>query len=122
MTRILVIDDEAPVRALIRQTLEEEGYFIGEAADGEEGLAALQTMAAELIITDLFMPNKEGIETIRAVRKQFPQIKILAISGGGRHKLMNSLHEASRFGAHHTLAKPFTPDQLIEAVATVLAA
>jgi len=120
MIQVLVIDDEAAVRAFVQQTLEEEGYRVSEAADGEEGLSALQTTPVDLIITDIFMPNKEGIETIRTVRKQFPQIKILAISGGGRHKLTHSLPEALQFGAHGTLTKPFTPDQLVEAVTTVL--
>ena len=120
MTHVLVIDDETAVRAFIRQTLEAEGYQVSEATDGEEGLTALQTTSADLIITDIFMPNKEGIETIWTVHKQFPQIKILAISGGGKHKLTHSLPEALQFGAHHTLAKPFTPNELAEAVAATL--
>ena len=74
MRHILVIDDEASVRALVRQVLEEEGYLVNEAADGEEGLAQLQSTPIDLVITDIFMPHKEGIETIRELRRQFPKI------------------------------------------------
>jgi DNA-binding response OmpR family regulator len=122
VTRILVIDDETPVRAVIRQTLEEAGYEVNEAADGEEGLAALQTTPADLIITDIFMPIKEGIETIRTVRKQFLHVKLLAISGGGTRGMTEVLSAAQQFGAHHALVKPFTPDELLAAVAAALAA
>lgn len=121
MTRILVIDDEAPVRAFVRQTLETEGYEIKEAADGKEGLAALRLYPVDLIITDIFMPNKEGIDTIRTVREQFPQTKILAISGGGRRR-MEVLPAAVQFGAHQALAKPFTPEELLAAVDIALTA
>jgi DNA-binding response OmpR family regulator len=119
VTRILIIDDEAPVRAFVRQTLEEEGYQISEAADGEEGLAALRTLPADLIITDIFMPNKEGIETICAVRRHFPSVKILAISGGGNYRI-DMLPAAMHLGAHHALTKPFTPDELLAAVNVAL--
>jgi DNA-binding response OmpR family regulator len=119
VTRILVIDDEASVRAFIRQTLETEGYEVKEAADGKEGLAALRPYPADLIITDIFMPNKEGIDTIRTVREQFPQTKILAISGGGSRR-MEVLSAAVQFGAHHALEKPFTPAELVAAINVAL--
>ena len=121
MTQLLVIDDEASVRTLIRQVLEEEGYKVKEATDGEEGLALLHSASIDLVITDIFMPHQEGIETIRVLRRQFPNIKIIAISGGGRRSRMDPpLSEAQTFGAHHILAKPFTPQELLTAVNAVL--
>jgi CheY-like chemotaxis protein len=108
------------VRAFIRQTLEEEGYQLNEATDGEEGLKALHTFPADLVITDIFMPYKEGIETIHELHRAFPQIKLLAISGGGTRMMTEALPAARQFGAHHTLAKPFTPEELLDAVTTAL--
>ena len=122
MPQILVIDDELPVRMLLRQILEGEGYEVREANDGEEGMHALYEAPADLVITDIFMPNQEGIETIRIVRQQFPQIKLLAISGGGVRKMMDVLPAAKQFGAHLTLMKPFTPGELLNAVTAVLGA
>jgi CheY-like chemotaxis protein len=121
MIHILVIDDEASVRALVRQVLEEEGYLVSEAADGEEGLSQLQSTPIDLVITDIFMPHKEGIETIREMRRQFSNVKVIAISGGGRQsRLEPPLSEAALFGAHHILAKPFTPQELRTVVNTAL--
>jgi CheY-like chemotaxis protein len=120
MTHILVIDDELSIRTLIRQVLEDEGYHISEADDGEQGLIMLRNTPVDLIVTDIFMPNKEGIETIRTMRQQFPHIKILAISGGGTRMMSDTLPAARQFGAHHTLAKPFTPEELLDAVTTML--
>jgi CheY-like chemotaxis protein len=120
MTHILVIDDESSIRAFIRQTLEEEGYRISEANEGEQGLKVLRTTLIDLIVTDIFMPNKEGIETIRTVRQQFPHVKILAISGGGTRKMMEALPAALHFGAHHALEKPFTPAELVAAINVAL--
>jgi len=122
MTHILVIDDEASVRTLIRQILEEEDYQVDEATDGEEGLARLQSTPIDLVITDIFMPHKEGIETILTLRRQFPNVKIVAVSGGGRQsRLAPPLSEAQLFGAHHVLAKPFTPEELLAVVDAALA-
>lgn len=121
MTRILVIDDEASVRALMRQILEEEGYQVDEAADGEEGLALFRTLPVDIVITDIFMPNREGIETIRLLRRDHPHVKIIAISGGGKQSRMEPpLVEAVVFGAHLTLAKPFTPQELVAVVKATL--
>jgi CheY-like chemotaxis protein len=122
MTRILVIDDEASVRTLIRRILEGEGHLVHEAGDGEDGLAQLQSTPVDLVITDIFMPHKEGIETIRELRRQFPGAKILAISGGGKQSgLEPPLTEAKLFGAHDILAKPFTPQELLAVVSAALA-
>ena len=118
---ILVIDDEEPVRAVLRQMLEKEGYKVEEAPDGALGMSLLQDHPIDLIITDLFMPEKEGIETMREVQKSFPQVKIIAMSGGGRMGKLDFLPMAESFGAQRTLAKPFERKELLEAVRAVLA-
>jgi CheY-like chemotaxis protein len=121
MTRILIIDDEAPVRSVLRQILEKEGYEVIEAEDGEIGMKRYREHPADLVITDILMPEKEGIETILALRKVSPDIKIIAISGGGRTRKLDVLPLAKMFGAVRTLAKPFTRDDLLAAVKGVLA-
>ena len=120
MARILVIDDEAPVRNMIRQTLEREGYEVADAGDGRQGMAQLRRQPVDLVITDILMPEQEGIETIRMLRKEFPQIKILAISGGGKTGKLDILPVAQTFGAHRTLAKPFDRKDLLAAVSALV--
>jgi CheY-like chemotaxis protein len=121
MTRILVIDDEPQVRAMLRQMLEREAYEVVEAEEGGEGMKLYQEQPPDLVITDILMPGKEGIETILALRKAYPEIKIIAISGGGRMGKLDVLPIAKSFGAVRTLAKPFEREELLEAVRTVLA-
>ena len=118
---ILVIDDEEPVRVVLRQMLEKEGYGVEEASNGAVGMELLRDHSADLIITDLFMPEKEGIETMIEVRKYFPQVKIIVISGGGRSGTLDFLPMAESFGAQRTLAKPFERKELLDAVRQVLA-
>lgn len=120
MTRILVIDDEAPVRDMMRQTLERAGYEVVEAGDGRRGMAQLRQQPVDLVITDILMPEQEGIETIRMLRKEFPQMKILAISGGGKKGNLDVLPIARTFGAHYTLAKPFERQELLDAVSALI--
>lgn len=120
MPHILVIDDERPVRAVLRQMLEKEGYEVEEAPDGAVGMKLLHDHIPDLIIIDLFMPEKEGIETMIEVRKHFPQVKIIAMSGGGRTGALDLLPMAESFGAQRTLAKPFERKELLAAVRAVL--
>ena len=116
MTRILVIDDEAPVRRILRQMLERDGYEVVEAPNGAIGLKLYDENPADLIITDILMPEKEGIETIMELRKTAPEVKIIAISGGGRMDKKGLLSTAKAFGAACTLAKPFTREEVLAAV------
>lgn len=120
MMRMLIIDDETQVRKALRRMLEKEGYEVNEAPDGAVGLQFLQAHPVDVLITDIFMPEKEGIETIREVKKRYPAVKIVAISGGGRGGKLNMLPNAIFFGAHYTLAKPFTREELRVAIDTVL--
>jgi CheY-like chemotaxis protein len=122
MIRILVIDDEALVRDFIRQILETEHYQVSEAADGEEGLACVRTSPVNAAIVDIFMPNKEGIETIRTLQRDYPHIKIIAISGGGaKGRVEPPLEAALTFGAHKALMKPFSSEELLTVVHAALA-
>lgn len=116
MTTILVVDDEELVRATLCQMLEQAGYEVIEAANGDQGLRVFQEYEVDLVITDIFMPGKEGIETIRELRKLRPDVKIIAISGGGRTRNMDYLELAKDFGAKRALTKPFQREQVLSAV------
>lgn len=116
MAAILIIDDEELVRYSVRKVLDRLGHEITEAENGAEGLALINQQPFDLIITDIIMPEKEGIETITELRRTHPNLKIIVISGGGRTGKKDYLRMASRLGARHTLAKPFRAEALIEAV------
>lgn len=120
MARILVIDDEELVRFTVRHALENAGYEVIEATDGAEAMTRLADGGVDLVITDVLMPNKEGIETIRDLRKQADPPRIIAISGGGRTDNVDFLELARKLGADDVLAKPFTARKLTETVAQVL--
>lgn len=115
---ILVIDDEADIRGLLRLALEEAGYRVLESCDGEEGLAMAKRERCALAIVDLFMPGKEGLETIFAFRRDMPAVKLMAMSGGSGHTDM--LPVASSFGADGTIQKPFELDTLLATIAALL--
>jgi len=120
MKRILVIDDEAGARQLLRRLLEREGYFIVEAKDGEEGIALFRADPCDMIITDLVMPVKDGLKTILDVREFAPRVPVLAISGGGTIAKERYLSAAGFIERVETLAKPFTREELIEHVRRML--
>jgi len=120
MSCILVIDDEASVRRMLRQMLERAGYQVIEAPNGEAGLKLYHEHLVDLIITDILMPDKDGIETILALRKSAPEAKVLAISGGGRMNKIDLLSISQSFGAIRTLAKPFEREELVTMVQEVL--
>ncbi len=121
MARILVIDDEAPMRTMLQQVLERNGHEVAVATQGAEGLTLFRENPTDLVIIDIFMPGKEGIETIVELRQQSPQTKIIAISGGGHAGTLDFLATAKHLGAHQTLAKPFERQELLAAVNAVLA-
>jgi CheY-like chemotaxis protein len=112
--KILVIDDDPSVRKFIATTLKRENHVVTEAENGAEGLKRLQEEKdISIIITDLLMPEKEGIETIMEIRKINPSLKILAISGGGKVGPENFLLLADAVGANATLRKPFSGQELL---------
>ena len=117
---ILVIDDDETIRALLRTILEREGYRVVDAPDGGSGIRRYQESPTDLVITDLIMPGKEGIETIRDLRREFPHVKIIAVSGGGRIGPNSYLKMAKGVGALRTLSKPFDRTVLLKAVEEVI--
>lgn len=120
MARILIIDDDVHILRMLRQTLERKGYEVIEASNGKEGIRLYREEPADLIITDLIMPEKEGIETIKELRRDFPQLKIIAISGGGRIGPEVYLSMAKKLGAMRTFIKPIAREELLEAVRELL--
>ncbi|MGO8928816.1 MAG: response regulator [Limisphaerales bacterium] len=118
MARILVIDDEPDMRVLLEQTLKSAGHEVILAADGKEGVERYRTSSADLVITDLYMPNQEGLETISELRRRFPEVAIIAMSGKDAAVTMLSI--AQKLGAVGVLRKPFLTDELIAAVAKAL--
>jgi two-component system, chemotaxis family, chemotaxis protein CheY len=114
--RVLVIDDDVAVRQTIALLLDDAGIDVIQAADGKEGLSLLPCSQPDLIVTDIIMPEKEGIETIMEIRKLDRDIPIIAISGGGRIGNADFLEIASRLGASVTLPKPFDPETLVDLV------
>lgn len=111
---VIIVDDEESVRMLIRLMLEKQGMTFFEAADGNECLLIAAAHTPDLVITDLIMPEKEGIETICEIRSLFPDCGIIAISGATRSE--NYLTISTLLGAHCALKKPFTQTELFEAV------
>ena len=120
MVRILIIDDEDQPRRMLQQVLTRAGYEVIEARNGNEGLQYFRARPTDLIITDILMPEKEGLETIIDIRREFPAVKIIAISGGGRTGNLNFLEVAKRLGAQHTLQKPFELQEMLGAVRDLL--
>jgi len=120
MGKILVIDDDPVVRSVIGRVLSREGYELLFASDGEKGLRTFKVEQPDLVICDIIMPEREGIETIRAMMASRPDASIIAISGGGRLANADFLSMAAAFGAKEVLSKPFAATELTEAVRRVL--
>ncbi len=120
MKRILVIDDDIQVRQMLKQTLQRAGYEVVDAADGNEGIKLYRDEPTDLVITDIIMPDKEGIETIMELKRDFPDVRIIAISSGGRVVPGNYLEIARRLGVDRTFAKPFDRAELLEAIQQLL--
>ncbi|MBF0227143.1 MAG: response regulator [Desulfobacterales bacterium] len=116
MAKILVIDDDDQIRQMLKKMIELEGYEVYEAEDGNVGVKLAQSNNFDLVITDIIMPEKEGIETIRELKKAFPDIKIIAISGGGRIGPDSYLELAKKLGASETLSKPVKKNVLMDAI------
>jgi CheY-like chemotaxis protein len=120
MARILLVDDDVSFRSMLREVLRRAGHEVREAGNGGEALAAFVRESSDLVVTDLVMPDQEGIETIIALRKLHPDLKIIAMSGGGRMNPSLNLEMAKRLGAARTLAKPFSHAEILEAIDGVL--
>ena len=120
MARILIIDDEPQIRSMLKLMLERDGYEVVEAQDGVAGIKVYRQNPADLIITDLIMPNKDGIGMIIDLKKEFPQVKIIAMSGGGLNKPDGYLKGAKKLGAAYTLTKPIDREEMLRVVKDIL--
>ena len=120
MKSILIIDDEPQIRSMLRLVLERAGYQVAEAPDGIEGIQSYRENPTDLILTDLIMPNKDGIGMIIDLKKEFPAAKIIAMSGGGLNKPEGYLKGAQKLGALQTLSKPIDREELLRAVKDTL--
>lgn len=120
MALILVIDDDKAVRRLLREMLELDGHTVTDAPDGAKGLKALEKAPCDLVITDIFMPERDGLATLMELRQHHPGLKAIAISGGSPRVPLDMLHAAQRLGAAKTLAKPIRCADLLAAVTEVL--
>ncbi len=120
MARVLVVDDEELMREAVRFALEQDGHEILEAENGQMALRLFEEKHPDVLITDLIMPQKEGIETIRVLRKRHPGAKILALSGRGGITLNANLERARQVGADAALLKPCNSDEIREAVRSLI--
>tara|TARA_B100001989_G_scaffold252842_1_gene236523 strand:+ start:521 stop:886 length:366 start_codon:yes stop_codon:yes gene_type:complete len=118
--KFLVIDDDELVRTMICSVLRNRKCTVYEAVNGEEGVKLAKEHSPNFVITDMLMPDKEGIQTIIEIKALNPDIKIIAMSGGGEKKNMTFLEMAKKVGAHKLLKKPFKPSELFETIKELL--
>ena len=117
MPSILVVDDENQIRRLVRETLEQAGYHVTEGRDGKEALQQYRLAPVDLVIMDILMPNQDGLETTVALRREFPDVKIIVITDA-----LNFFDVAQMLGPHGTLQKPFEMKTLLDTVQAELKA
>jgi len=122
MATILLVDDDEQFRTMLNEVLQRAGYDVRQAQDGNDALRQYRASPADVVITDLIMPEKEGLETIRALRAFDPAVKIIAMSGGGRLSAADYLVIAQRFKAQRVLAKPFPHHELLTMLKELLEA
>ena len=120
MASILLVDDDDPFRTMLSEVLTRAGYQVHEASDGQQAIELYQSQPTDLVITDLVMPEKEGLEMIVDLKRLNSEAKIIAMSGGGRHGAQDYLKMARAFGAHRVLAKPFSHREILETITAVL--
>lgn len=116
MKRILVIDDEEQICEMLHKKLESAGYEVDKAPNGKVGLKLFREKPFDLVISDIFMPEKEGLETIRELRNDFPELKIIAITGGYSSGPDELLNVARMLGADRTFPKPFKLKEIVETI------
>ena len=120
MANILVVDDDEQVREVFKRTLEAHGHRVKEAGDGRAAVSSYREQPADLVILDIIMPEKDGLETILDLRRDFPEAKIIVISGGGRASAQGYLRPAKILGADLAYSKPLAPNELLEAIDKLL--
>ena len=122
MGKILIIDDEPYILLMLKKMLERAGYEVDLASNGREGMELFSKASADLVITDIIMPDKEGLELILEMKKRRPGLKIIAMSGGGRISPESYLECAQHFGAEKVFQKPFRQKELVSAVQELMSA
>jgi CheY-like chemotaxis protein len=121
MAHILIVDDNDQSRLLLRKVLQLDGYEVSEAANGEQGIQAFNQKPADLLITDILMPVMPGSKLISILRRRCPDLKIFAISGGGKaYQPESYLDYARELGANRILKKPISRNELLKAVHDIL--
>ena len=120
MQKILIIEDDHHILLMMKKMLGNKGFEIILASNGNEGLEMFKKNKFDLVITDIIMPEKEGLETIREMKRMRPDLKIIAMSGGGKISADNYLETAKIFGASKLLSKPFSRQQLVTAVQEIM--
>jgi DNA-binding NtrC family response regulator len=121
LPRVLLADDDDDLRHTLGQLLSRAGYQVIEVKDGVQATHTLEETHVDVLVTDLLMPHKEGLETISEAKKSHPGLRIVAISGGGRVRPEGYLGMAKRFGADRTMQKPFTGEELVKVIAELIA-
>ena len=122
MARILIVEDDDQVREMLWRTFEKEGYQLEEATDGNQAIRRYRADPHDVIVADLVMPEQDGIGMIRVLRDEFPDVKVIAISGGGRIGPQTYLKAAERLGARRTFTKPVDQDELLACVRDLVTA
>src|SRR5467141_302301 len=120
MARILVIDDQEPIRRVGLRAIEQDGHEVFDASDGELWIEILESNSFDVVITDIFMPGQDGIVTLRQIRKRFPAVKVIVISGGDSTGIMDLRQDAELLGAVKSLQKPFNAREIMDVVRSVL--
>src|SRR5207247_2766335 len=112
----VVTDDQEPIRRIVRRALENERHAVLDASDGELGMQILERETVDVVITDIFMPGLDGIQTLREIRRRFPAVRVIAMSGGDSTGLLDLRKDAELLGAVKSLQKPFTAREIVDVV------
>jgi len=120
MACVVVIDDQEPIRRIVRRALEQAGHQVLDAEDGELGLQLLERHAVDVVVSDIFMPGMDGIQMLRQIRKQYPAVKVIVMSGGDSSGMLDLRRDAELLGAVKSLSKPFTTHEIVAVVNSVL--
>ncbi len=120
MAHILLVEDDAALRQSLKKTLVREGHEVVEAADERTALNLFDRQPADLVLLDVYLPDADGVETIARLIRAFPDVRVVAMSGGGFVSKQTTLDLARRLGARRTLSKPFSRQELLEVVREVL--
>ena len=120
MAHILIIDDEPLMRTLLQDILEKEGHSVQVASDGRSGLALWRQNPADLVLTDIFMPEKDGIEVILEIKRSRPEAKVVVMSGGGQARQLEMVGAATMLGADRAIQKPFDREGILALIRSLL--